>query len=86
MAIGFVLIRTEMNKEREVYAKLLKIKGIMEVHPLFGEYDFIAKVQAKDFNALGRVIINKVRKVKGVTDTKTLTWSWAVKWKEWGSV
>jgi DNA-binding Lrp family transcriptional regulator len=86
MPIGFVLIRTELGQEREVYDKLLKVKGIKEIHPLFGEYDFIAKVNAKDFNALGRLIVNKIRTVKGVTDTKTLTWSWAVKWQEWGSV
>jgi DNA-binding Lrp family transcriptional regulator len=73
MATGFVLIRTAPTKEREVYAELLKVKGIIELHPLFGEYDFIAKVEAEDFDSLGRVVVDRIRLVKGVIDTRTLT-------------
>jgi len=54
MAIGFVLISTAPAKEHEVYNELLKVKEIVELHPLFGEYDLIAKVEANDFNVLGR--------------------------------
>ncbi len=42
MAIGFVLISTAPAKEHEVYNELLKVKEIVELHPLFGEYDLIA--------------------------------------------
>jgi DNA-binding Lrp family transcriptional regulator len=84
MVTGFVLIRTALGKEHEVYTKLIKVKEIAELHPLLGEYDFIAKLETKDFNALGQVIVKRIRTVKGVTATKTLTWSWAVKWQEWG--
>ena len=45
----------------------------MELHPLFGEYDLIAKVEAEDFNALGQLVVDRIRSVSGVIDTKTLT-------------
>ena len=46
MPVGFVLISTAPAKEHQVYNELLKIKEIVELHPLFGEYDLIAKVDA----------------------------------------
>lgn len=73
MAIGFILISTAPAKEHEVYNELKKIKEIVELHPLFGEYDLIAKLEAKNFNLLGQIVVDKIRTIPGVVDTKTLT-------------
>ncbi|KQM11657.1 AsnC family transcriptional regulator [Methanomassiliicoccales archaeon RumEn M1] len=73
MAVGFVLISTAPAKEHEVYNELLKVKEVVELYPLFGEYDLIAKIEASDFNLLGQVVVDKVRTQPGVIDTKTLT-------------
>lgn len=73
MPIGFVLISTAPAKEHQVYNELLKIMEIVELHPLFGEYDLIAKVDAQDLEELGRVVVEKIRSIDGVADTKTLT-------------
>jgi DNA-binding Lrp family transcriptional regulator len=73
MAIGFVLINVAPAHEHEVYNKLSKIPQIVELHPLFGEYDLIAKIDANDFEDLGTIIVNKIRSITGVLDTKTLT-------------
>lgn len=73
MAVGFVLIGTEPKKEREVYDKLLKIEEVVELYPLFGEYDLIAKVEAEDYNTIGEVVVAKIRSIEGVRTTKTLT-------------
>jgi len=70
MSIGFVLINTTPALEHEV---LSNIPQILELYPLFGEYDLIAKIEAEDFNKLGEIVIDKVRSIKGVLDTKTLT-------------
>ena len=73
MAIGFVLVTTAPAKEHQVYNSLLNIEEIIEIHPLFGEYDIIAKIEAEDFDALGRIVVDKIRTIAGVIDTKTLT-------------
>jgi len=73
MAVGFVLISTAPAKEHEVYDVLLTVKEVVELHPLFGEYDLIAKIEADDFNLLGKVVIDNIRGIPGVIDTKTLT-------------
>lgn len=72
MNVGFVLINTLPGKDREVYNKLVAVPEIKEIHVLFGKYDFIAKINAKNFNDIGRTVVNKIRRVKGVSDTKTL--------------
>ena len=73
MSVGFVLISTAPGKEHEVYVELKKIPEIVELYPLFGEFDLIAKIETKDFNELGRIVVEKIRMVEGVLDTKTLT-------------
>jgi DNA-binding Lrp family transcriptional regulator len=73
VAIGFVLISTAPAKEHDVYNELLKIPEIVELHPLFGEYDLIAKIEAEDFNKMGEIVVDQIRTIKGVIDTKTLT-------------
>jgi len=73
MAIVFVLISASPAHEHEVYNKLPKVPQIIELHPLFGEYDLIAKIEADDFESLGDIVVNKIRTIEGVIDTKTLT-------------
>ena len=73
MATGFVLIKAAPAHEHDVYNKLLKVKEIVELHPLFGEYDIIAKIDTENFEKLGQIIVNKIRSIEGVIDTKTLT-------------
>jgi len=71
-AIGFVLIDIEPTREKEVYARLMKIKQIVELYPLFGEYDLIAKVEAESFDEIGSIVVSQVRGIEGVKATKTL--------------
>lgn len=73
MAVGFVLISTAPQKEHDVYNQLLDVGEIVELHPLFGEFDLIAKIEAADFDTLGHVIVSNIRNIEGIVDTKTLT-------------
>lgn len=73
MAIGFVLVSTTPGKEKEVFDNLKELPEVKEIHPLFGEYDIIVKIEAENFNRLGEIVVNKIRSVPGVIDTKTLT-------------
>ncbi|MCL4479898.1 MAG: Lrp/AsnC ligand binding domain-containing protein [Thermoplasmataceae archaeon] len=73
MSIAFVLVSTVPGKEHEVYNKISKVKYVVEIHPLFGEYDLIVKIDAKDYSELGKTVIEHIRTIEGVIDTKTLT-------------
>jgi DNA-binding Lrp family transcriptional regulator len=73
MTIAFVLIHVSPMKESEVCNKLSKIPEVIELHSLFGKYDIIAKIEAKDFESIGQIVIHKIRKIDGITYTSTLT-------------
>ncbi|RLF54870.1 MAG: Lrp/AsnC family transcriptional regulator [Thermoplasmata archaeon] len=81
MAVGFVLITVSPMKEKEIFDKLSSIEEIAEIYPLFGEYDILAKIEAKDFDEIGSVVIKKIRAIPGVIDTKTLVSTESLKGK-----
>ena len=73
MAIGFVLITIAPKYEHDVHTKLSKVPEIIELHPLFGEYDLLAKIETDDFDNLGAIVVNKIRSIEGVKFTTTFT-------------
>ena len=50
----------------------MKIEQIVELYPLFGEYDLIAKVEADSYDAIGSVVVSRIQSIDGVKATKTL--------------
>ena len=72
MAIGFVLITTEPGQEKHVRGRLEEIELVTAGWMLFGEYDVIARVQAEDEYDLTRCIVEEIRPMDGIVDTKTL--------------
>lgn len=73
MPIAFVLIHVSPSRESEVCDRLSKIPEVIELHSLFGRYDIIAKIEAKDYESIGEIVIHKIRKIDGITYTSTLT-------------
>jgi len=73
MTIGFVLLHVPAAYENEVFNTLSKLPEVLEVHPVSGEYDIVAKIQAKDYESIAEIIMQKIKTIPGVTDTKTLT-------------
>lgn len=72
MTTAFVLINVEAKKEDDVYQILLNTDEIEGIRQVFGQYDIIARIQAKDLQELRRFIIDKIRNVHGVMSTNTL--------------
>ncbi len=72
MVVGYVLINTSPGSEHQVYNELRRVANIVEVHPLFGEHDLLVKIEIDDYNELGNIVIEQIRKIEGVEDTKTL--------------
>ena len=73
MTVGFVLLHVSPTHENEVFNTLTKIPEIIEVHPISGEYDIIAKIQGKDNETIAKIIIEKINIIPGIIDLKTLT-------------
>jgi DNA-binding Lrp family transcriptional regulator len=72
MATGFALLSISPLQEKTVYSALKNISEITEIHPLFGEFDILVKIECQDIDHIGEVVIQKIRVLKGIVDSKTL--------------
>ncbi|MEM2839693.1 MAG: Lrp/AsnC ligand binding domain-containing protein [Thermoplasmata archaeon] len=69
---SIIQIKVE-TKEADTIAE--KVSMLPEIEDLFlvtGEADLIAKVRFENYNALKRFIVEKLSKIDGVRDTRTL--------------
>ena len=39
---------------------------------LFGDFDLIVKLEAEDLSGIAAIVVENIRQIEGVTDTKTL--------------
>ena len=72
MLVSLILIKTETGKERGVESEVHKIKGVREAHLLFGVYDISVKVECGSLEELTHIVIDEIRRIPGVRETKTL--------------
>jgi DNA-binding Lrp family transcriptional regulator len=82
-SICFVLIKIAPKLEKEAYGKLSDLPEIIELHPLFGSYDCIAKIKAENSDKLGNFIVSNIRTIDGITSTKTLTGTFSLTGKKY---
>jgi DNA-binding Lrp family transcriptional regulator len=71
--ICYIMINTKPKFEHRVCESLAKTPEIIEFFPLLGKHDIIAKLKVDDYEKLGSFIINKIRRIEGISETKTLT-------------
>ena len=72
MVVAFVLIMAKAGKEKEVVKAISKFSEVVEVQLVYGDYDIVAKVDAKDLDTLNNVVISKIRKLPNISVTSTL--------------
>ena len=70
---AFLLIETEIGKTKEVIVALQnqKAKEIKSVDLVTGPYDIVVVVEHDDYNAIGRLVTDKIHDVPGVRRTVT---------------
>jgi DNA-binding Lrp family transcriptional regulator len=71
MTGAYLLINTASGKDESALAALKKIKGVSQAHLCTGLHDIICYIEEKDLKAMGKILIEKVRKIDGITKTTT---------------
>tara|TARA_B100000378_G_scaffold250125_1_gene223925 strand:+ start:369 stop:623 length:255 start_codon:yes stop_codon:yes gene_type:complete len=72
-SISFVLVQCTIGHEMEVLRELLKLDSVKEAKGTFGYYDILIKITASTDRDIENVITKKIRKIKNVSTTTTLT-------------
>jgi DNA-binding Lrp family transcriptional regulator len=63
-------VNAEVSRTRDVYAELKKID--VDVHPLFGEFDFLVIADSPDLRESAAKVLDRIQRIEGVTKTRTL--------------
>ena len=73
MNSAYVLVQSTIGHEMEVLSDLLKIQFVKEAKGTFGYYDILVKIEADSAKEIEKIITKKIRKVKNVNTTTTLS-------------
>jgi Lrp/AsnC family transcriptional regulator for asnA, asnC and gidA len=61
-----------MGATRTIKEKIAKIPGVLKVEIVFGRYDIIVEVKAKDLDELSRVVSDQIKSIPNILSTETL--------------
>lgn len=73
METAYVLVKSAIAHEMEVMNDILKINYVKEARGTFGVYDIFVKIEALTQRDIENTITKKIRKVKNVLSTTTLS-------------
>ena len=80
-AKAFILIETEVGKNKEVMTALRKLQGKQEgvksVDAVTGPYDIIAIVERETLNDVGDLVTGRIHPIAGISRTVTCLAIWA---------
>lgn len=71
MSLAYVLINTEIGKEKICHDEIKKIEGVKEVYILYGFYDIVSIVKATNLKKLNNAL-KKIRQNNHVSTTETM--------------
>ena len=72
MAVGFVLITREPGAEVSVREAVSGLSSVSGQWIVFGMQDLFDKVEADDESELTRCIVQEIRSIEGIAETRTL--------------
>ncbi len=75
MIRAFVMIKVGAGEyfsvEKTIKEEISKVPGIKKVDGVFGRFDMIAEVEAKDASELSRLVTDKIKAISCVVSTET---------------
>ena len=71
MTQAFVLIQAGVGMASRVGQAVSTIQGVRSADIVTGPYDVVARVEAANIDALGRLVVSKIQAIEGITRTLT---------------
>lgn len=70
-AKAYILIETAIGKTGKVLADIRAVKGVSSADAVTGPYDVVAIINGADANEIGKVVMNNIHGIDGVSRTLT---------------
>lgn len=72
MAVSaYILIQTDVGRAANVVAAIGGIAGVVSAENVVGPYDAVVRVEAATVDELGKLVVEQVQPVAGITRTVT---------------
>jgi DNA-binding Lrp family transcriptional regulator len=68
---AYILIQTAVGKAAQVAKDIVEITGVQQVEDVTGPYDVIVRAEARTIDELGKLVVERVQAVDGITRTLT---------------
>jgi DNA-binding Lrp family transcriptional regulator len=68
---AYVLIQTDTGRAADVAGSIRGLSGVISTEAVTGPYDVVVFVEAKDVDALGRLVVTAIQSVEGIVRTLT---------------
>lgn len=72
MSVGYVLVNVEPGSEVNVFNVASSLSFVTDANLLFGDHDLIVKLEADNMGDIARLVVESIRAIPGVLNTKTL--------------
>ena len=68
---AILYIRTDPGKALKLLETIKKVSGVKVAFATTGRFDIVARIEAKDLEALGEAVVSKIQSISGVRYTET---------------
>ena len=72
MVSAYIMLKMQVGMDDQVISEIKKLEQVQEADATYGSYDLVIKVKFKTIEDLDRFIFEKIRRVKGVTETSSM--------------
>jgi len=69
---AYIMMKMQVGLDDQVITEIKKLEQVKEADATYGSYDLVIKVNFKTIEDLDRFIFEKVRRIKGITETSSM--------------
>lgn len=72
MVSAYIMMKMQVGMDDQVISEIKKLEQVKSADATYGSYDLVIKVTFKTIEDLDRFIFEKVRLIKGITETSSM--------------
>lgn len=72
MVSAYIMMKMQVGMDDHVISEIRKLENIQSADATYGSYDLVIKVKFRNIEDLDRFIFEKIRRVKGITETSSM--------------
>jgi DNA-binding Lrp family transcriptional regulator len=70
--LAFIMMNVKVGTDKDVVARLRKVKGVRAVYEVYAVYDVVAIAEAATMEELNQLVNSEIRKIEEITSTNTI--------------